>query len=134
MAKRTLDKSVIPENKQTTRTNTKPTLAQLKLITKMASKGHTLVNISSKLGMHFNTFARCRKMYPEIDEAITFGKASRNDAVLDRMHDILDNPKHPAHATMIIFYLKTQAGFSQAILIEKPQKPSMLKVTRPDAD
>lgn len=100
----------------------------------MAGQGFTNENLASYYGVAVGTWCEYKKNYPEIDEAIKDGKAK----CLQIASSILWQQVLAGNITCLLFYLKTQHGYSETRNINAKvgssdeKSPVELKITTTD--
>jgi len=108
----------------------KPTKDQLLHIEQLSREGKTLETIAGVFGMTARTLQTRRKQVPELQEAISKGKAAATDIVVGMLWKMILDEGHKGHVSSVFFYLKTQAGWSETQVIEQRLPASKGAVTK----
>jgi len=90
----------------------KPTKATLAKIKKWNAHGVRLESQARLLDISITTYNRLRKRWPEVDEAISNGKAETEAVVTGHLYRIMTDKQHKQQLTSLIFYCKTQLRWS----------------------
>lgn len=86
----------------------------IKTVESYASLGMTQQQIADSLGIHIATLCDKKNEFVEFNEAIKRGKAKGIAFVANKLRENVAN----ANVTAQIFYLKSQAGWKEAQVIE----------------
>lgn len=86
------------------------TAEQKRQIETMAGYGMTLQQISSIIGVHYNTILNIQKRDPDVAELLKRGRAKAVAAVSQTAFQLAKTGKNP---TMTMFWLKTQAKWRE---------------------
>lgn len=86
----------------------------LERVTELASRGLTLEQIATDLGISTRTLYNRRRKLAEVAEAIKRGRAQGVRAVASKLWEAIE----AGNITAIIFYLKTRGGWSEKAQVD----------------
>lgn len=87
----------------------KPKADAAEVIYKLASEGHSILNITKALGVSKELFYLWKEQYPELEEALQLGKEKeRHD-----LHNALYQSAMNGNVTSAIFLLKARHGYRE---------------------
>lgn len=95
------------------------TLAQIKLLKKLAGQGLTVSQMSAILDISKKTFERRANENSDVSDAISKGRAQSADAVTQTAYQMAVSGKCP---TMTIFWLKTRQRWKETTVNEHTGK------------
>lgn len=78
----------------------------------MSQKGVLESSIARQIGIAPTTLTLKKKEYPLLAEALKKGKAYGEEVVVGKLWKMIENEDHKSHATAVLFWLKTQAGWN----------------------
>lgn len=110
----------------------------LELIAEQAGQGLKQADIAYNVGLSEGSWYEKKKKHPEINEAIKKAKARDHRKAAGILYQMWNDPTHPKQFSALIFYLKTQHGWSdnssQADVKVLPQNIQFNKVTQIDKE